>query len=633
MTSTNPILKTQVLPSPDLNTSISSRLTSILNHRQLPPELVLLVSAFLIGSGTGVGIIIFRFLIDVCQTLTFKNFLGIISQWGFQTVALVPVLGGIIVGIMRGLFPKILGQNLSTLISQEGSQNISPWRPLIKMVAAAVSLGTGASLGSESPSVEIGASTGALLGQTFQVAKGRYRLLLGAGAAAGLAAGFHTPIAGVFFALEVVLGTTFTSSALSIILLSAVFADIISRFFSGGNPAFYLPSYSFFSPWEGIFYVGLGVLASLVSLAYTEAIKIAGWAFEGKIPMLKPLGSLPQFIKPALGGLLVGIAALYSPEIMGVGYGTLASILAGRSFPITELLSLLVLKLLATAISSGSGFVGGIFAPAMFLGGCLGALYADVLQQVLPPALAAIAPTPGFAAMVGLAAVLAGSVKAPLTAILMLFELTGNYQVILPVMIAVGICIWVSEGIKSNGSLDSLDLQQMGIGVEKPHDLDVMQKITVSSVMEANYLSLPLALSARSATRKILDSQQHFALVMDDREQIHGIITMGDLKRHLPDLDDANLTLADICTKEVLYTSESQSLAEALKQMNARGLSFLPVIAADHHRRVVGVLSKHGIDLARELAEVESALTPEKEEGLSSSRDGTVAIMGSEKSR
>ncbi len=630
MTSTNNILKTQVLPSPELHTSISSRLTSLLNHRQLPPEIILLVSAFLIGSGTGVGIITFRFLIDLCQTLTFKNFLGIISQWGFQTVVLVPILGGFLVGVMRWLFPKILGQNLFTLISQEGSLAISPWRPVIKMVAAAVSLGTGASLGSESPSVEIGASTGAILGQTFQVAQERYRLLLGAGAAAGLAAGFHTPIAGVFFALEVVLGTTFTSPALSIILLSAVFADIISRLFSGSNTAFYIPSYHFSSPWEGIFYIGLGLVASLVSLAYMEAIKIAKSAFEGEISPLKFLGNLPGVVKPALGGLLVGIGALYLPEIMGVGYGTLASILAGREIPIAELLSLLVLKLLATAISSGSGFVGGIFAPAMFLGGCLGALYANILYLILPPDWVALSPAPGVAAMVGLAAVLAGSVKAPLTAILMLFELTGNYEVILPVMIAVGICIWVIELVKSNQSLEGLDLQQMGIDVEKPNDLDVLQKIPVSNVMESNYLSLPYDMTLRSAARRMLDCQQHMALVMDEYEQIHGIITLSDVIRQLQDLGNLELKIIDVCTKEVLYTNESQSLAEALKQMTSRGLSFLPVMAADHPRSVVGILSRQRINLARELAEVEFSLTRLELENISLTIDDTVAITRSE---
>lgn len=611
---TTKLIESPVLDSSGSSPSLSSRLTRFLDRWQPTPELTFLVSAFLIGTGSGSGIILFHFLINFFETLAFKNFLGTLSEWGFWTVALVPVLGGTLVGITRALFPTIFGQKSLTSIGQTRGTPISPWRPLLKMLAAAMSLGTGASLGTESPSVEIGASTGALLGQSFKVSHDRYRLLLGAGAAAGLAAGFHTPITGVFFALEVVLGSAFTSPALSLLLLSAVVSDIVSRFVAGGHTALYLPEYRFTGFSEGVVYLGLGLLASLFSLVFTQGIKIGDSLFAGEIAGWRWLGNLPAVLKPAIGGILLGSIALFLPEVLGVGYGTLASILAGRELSIEELSLLLGVKLLATALSLGSGFVGGIFAPAMFLGGCLGALYAKVLAVLLPAGLAGFAPSPPIAAMVGLAAVLAGSVKAPLTAILLLFELTGNYQVILPVMIAVGICIWVLEQVRSLQSVEGLNLQQMGIDVEEPRALEILQGVPVSSVMEENYLGLPANTRLRSATRTMIEKKCRATLVMEGDKAI-GILSLGDARRKLLEIENGGEEIREldpeikrICTTEILSAHASQPLSEALKQMAARGIYLLPVVESDRSSRIVGVVEKHRISLAGELAETEAVL-------------------------
>jgi CBS domain-containing protein len=453
--------------------------------------------------------------------------------------------------------------------------------------------------------VEIGASVGALLGRTFQVSSDRYRALLGAGAAAGFAAGFHTPIAGVFFALEVVLGSTFTGSALSLLLLSAVVSDIVSRLFSGGGTTFYLPEYRFTGLWEGIVYLGLGVLASSVCFIFTRGIQIGGAIFSGGA------GKLPAPVKPIIGGLLVGAIALPFPEVLGVGYGTLASILAGRDLGIGELSLLLPAKLLATAISLGSGFVGGIFAPAMFLGGCAGALYARVLAVALPPALAMFAPSPPIAAMVGLAAVLAGTARAPLTAILLLFELTGNYQVILPVMIAVGICIWVLDAARVSETAKGLNLQQMGIDVEEPRSLEIASLVPVSSAMDSNFLSLPATIRLQEATRRMIEGSARAALVIGDGEKAIGILSLGDARRKLLETAasiESDPEIGRICTTDIIRAPASEPLAEALRQMAGRGIHLLPVVEGKDSGRVIGVLEQHRVSLAIELAETEAIL-------------------------
>ncbi|MBD1810205.1 chloride channel protein, partial [Microcoleus sp. FACHB-DQ6] len=320
-----------------------------------------------------------------------------------------------------------------------------------------------ASLGPEAPSVEIGANFGMLLAQVLQLSPERQRLLLGAGAAAGLSAGFNSPIAGVFFALEVVLGSTFATSSVSVVLLSAVVSALIAQICLGAQPAFALPIYDVRSPLELPLYMGLGLLASGVSLVYTEAIQLADRCFQGKLRGFAWLGRVPRPLQPIIGGACVGLVALQFPQILGVGYETVQAMLQDVKFSLPLLLLLLFVKLAMTAISLGSGLVGGIFAPAMFLGASLGSAY-GLFLEMLPAMSDRVAGPPAYA-MVGMAAVLAGSARAPLTAILLMFELTRDYRIVLPLMAAVGLSVWLVECVNRRSTAHSLNLQQMGVDV------------------------------------------------------------------------------------------------------------------------------------------------------------------------
>ncbi|MCX7594493.1 MAG: chloride channel protein [Fischerella sp.] len=596
--------------------SLSDRLTSLLNRLQPSPEVLAIASALFIGGGSGLAIVLFKYSIELCRSLTFETLIGQISAWGNWTIVCVPILGGLIVGLLHWRFPDFLGQEFSALLSSTRVQKISPLRPAIKLLAAAVSLGTGASLGPEGPSVELGSNIGILLGQSFQVSKDRCRLLIGAGAAAGLAAGFNAPIAGVFFALEVVLGTAFTTPAASLILLSAVISALIAQTVLGVHPAFDLPTYQVMSHWEWIYYVGLGLLASIVSTAYTQAIKLVQACFRGEVAGFALLAKFPKALQPALGGACIGVMALQLPQILGIGYGVLEAILCGEQFPLPLLGLLLVAKVIATSISLGSGLVGGVFAPAMFLGACLGAIYGNLLTVILPTWLSEIAPPPAYA-MVGMAAVLAGSVKAPLTAILLLFELTQNYLIVLPLMVAVGISVWGVELFKSSQAIQGLNLQQMGINLQPQDELEVLQQVPIAVVMNRSYLTLPVSMSLLQAGKTMLRHKCHTALVLDETEQLIGIVTLADIRRailqaesELDRTDKITQTLRDISTAEVLYAYEDEPVSEALERMGARGLYLLPVVARDRPRKILGVIERHQIELAGNLAMTEAALHP-----------------------
>lgn len=594
---------------------IPSPLTRVLNRLQPSPETVVLLLAILIGTGTGMGVVTFHYLIHTIHSLMLEDVLGSISSWGAWTLACVPILGGLIVGLMRLVWPDF-GPSMSSMIAAaQGVRELQTMRPVAKMVAASVSLGTGASLGPEGPSVEIGANFGMLVGQVLQVSRERQQLLLSAGAAAGLAAGFNAPIAGVFFALEVVLGTTFATSAVSVVLLAAVVAALIAQIGLGGQPAFALPVYEVRSPLELPVYLGLGVLASLVSLTYTQSIQLARRCFSGQLPGLGWLNLVPRPVMPVIGGACVGFAALYWPQILGIGYETIEAMLQDVEFSLRLLVILLVLKLVMTAISMGSGLVGGIFAPAMFLGASLGAAYGKVLVVVLPPELSVHIAAPPAYAMVGMAAVLAGSAKAPLTAILLLFELTRDYRIVLPLMAAVGLSIWLVERLKPTPSKGKNLQATLDLNVEKDQNLEILKQMPVAEAMYQPAVMLNGSMPVLEAGLVLTTGQCRSALVVDDQEKLIGIVTLRDLNRAISRAEADSLTynlahqpLAEICTTELLYANPDEPVADALDRMAARGLHQLPVIDPDNPHHVLGVLEQEAIALACTVAGTRQAL-------------------------
>ncbi len=616
----SPVPLTKVLlPNPTPSSSSTPPFVGTLNRLQSSPEAIVLILAVLIGGGAGLGVVIFHYLIEILHHLMLEDLMGTIAHLGAWTLACVPTLGGIIVGLMRWWW-KDFGPGISSLIAAvQAGQEVSAIRPVAKMVAAAVSLGSGASLGPEGPSVEIGANLGILLGQALRVSQERQRLLLGAGAAAGLAAGFNAPIAGVFFALEVVLGTTFATSAASVVLLAAVVSALVAQIGLGSQPAFDLPAYEVRSPLELPLYLGLGLFASLVSIAYTRSLKWAQDCFKGHIPGLAWFGSLPREIHPMIGGLCVGLVALQLPQILGVGYETVEAMLRDVEFSLGLLLTLLVVKLLVTAVSLGSGLVGGIFAPAMFLGATLGAAYGKILPFALPWFASSIAAPPAYA-MVGMAAVLAASVSAPLTAILLLFEMTRDYRIVLPLMAAVGLSAWLAERLNHHSRGETL--KQIEADPEKNRVQDVLKTMLVAEAMQQDFVRLPQSMPLLQAGLSLTERHLHSALVIDSEQQLVGILTLQDINRTIARFEQTQIkvclldhslmtqTIAEICTTEILYAYPDELVTEALDRMSARGIDQLPVLDRETPHQILGLLTQEDVTLTCELALTRGSLMP-----------------------
>jgi H+/Cl- antiporter ClcA/predicted transcriptional regulator len=622
---------------------LSRPLVLLLNRFQPSAETVMLVLAIAVGLLSGTGVTLFRKLILFAQQIYWHDLAVIATSYSPIAIVFVPILGALVVSFLRLQLEQVetasggneihkhevhkteIPKN-ETPTSKEThkdlnksdynfKQEIRKFLPYIqaplKTIAAALSLGAGASLGPEGPSVELGSNIGSMLGKSLRFSSERTRLLLSAGGAAGLSAGFNAPIAGVFFALEVLLRDSFGTkssfnSDISVVVIAAVVSALVSQIGLGEQPAFSLPVYEVRSYWELPLYMGLGVLASLVAIAYTRSLKFAKRIFAGEIAKFEFMAKISIPLKLAIGGLCVGVVALFFPEAIGIGYETVESILQDAPFTVPLLLILLVIKLGLTAISLGSGFVGGIFAPSIFLGAVLGSAYGQIMATIMPASIP-VAASPAYA-LVGMAAVLAGSVKAPLTSVLLLFEMTRDYRIVLPLMSAVGLCAWLSEQTRQTPPPYTFRSQLN----ESQEAIDVLVKIKIAEVMTLNPPSVRYSMSLIQAAQIITSGYYHSAVVLDEANHLIGILTTQDVKRvlSLPDADSQldKLTVETVCTKDVVHTYADESLSEALRRMAARDLRQLPVVDRHAVKRVIGLVDRQAITTAYNTALTKQAI-------------------------
>jgi CBS domain-containing protein len=405
------------------------------------------------------------------------------------------------------------------------------------------------------------------------------------------------------------------------VLLSAVVSSLIAQIGLGAKPAFDLPIYEVRSPLELPLYLGLGLCASLVAIVYTQLNTTFQKAFQGQVPAVQWLINIPREVQPILGGLCVGLVSLKLPQILGIGYETIEAVLRDVQFSLPLLFALLVSKLLLTALCLGSGLVGGVFAPALFLGATLGAAYGAVLPMVLPMFADSIAGPPAYA-MVGMAAVLAASTRAPLTAILLLFELTRDYRIVLPLMAAVGLSVWVVERIKPKKEVVP-EPATVEVSAEPPAPDPkqlLLQKLLVQSVMQHSYLTVPQDLSIIKAGVKLTERQTHSAIVEDETHAVIGIVTLQDINRAIarwennPSEDESDTLhgqpISTICTNKVLYAYTDETVSDAIDRMATRGLRQLPVCDRELPDKILGILDKDKVLINLSISQTRESLKP-----------------------
>ncbi len=556
-----------------------------------PSEMVILGGiALVVGVSSGMGIWLFKRLIDLAQWAFYEQAGVFLARFGGWSVALLPIAGGLLVGLIAHYF---IGEErhhgvagIMEAVALAGGRLRYPRIPA-KAIASAISIGCGASVGPEDPSVQIGSNIGSMFGQWLRLSEERVRTLVAGGAAAGIAAAFNAPIAGVFFALEVILGEI-VGNSLGMIVISAVASAVFTQAVSGVQPAFHVPAYAFNSAWELPLYLGLGLLAGPVAAMYVRLL----YRFQDLFHKI----TIARWLKPALAGAAVGIIGIFLPQVFGVGYETIEVILNGQSLGFGLLAALLAAKLVLTPVSIGGGFKGGVFAPALFLGVMMGGAYGLLVGRLFP----GLSITPAAFAMVGMAAVLAGAVHAPLTAILLLFEMTHDYRIILPLMFAVAVSLLISQRIQRD-SVYLLGLARKGIRLERGRDVEVLETMTVGEIMQTAPFTLNDTDTLAKASEIFIQTHHHGAPVVNSRGDLVGILTLQDLDRNEPDTW-AERTIGEACTRQPLVVHPDETIGAALRKMGGHDVGRLPVVARENPRQLLGLLRRSDVVRAYDAA-------------------------------
>ncbi len=550
--------------------------------------------AVIIGVGAGLGAVVFRDLIlgityAVTGRVDFSDAGRIASSHlpalGPWFLLLAPVIGGLVYGPLVNRFaPEARGHGVPEVmvaVARNGGR-IPARVAVVKSLASALCIGTGGSVGREGPIVQIGSALGSSIGQWLRVPDHRLRLMVACGAAGGIAATFNAPIAGVFFALEIIL-RAFTAEVFGVVVIASVTADVTARAIIGNDHILELPGFSLGSAAELPFYAVLGLLAGVL-----------GWGFARVLYLVEDVCDRvwrgPQWLRPAVGGVVLGGVLLALPQLYGVGYPVLEAGISG-GYAAAFLLVLVVGKMLATSLTIGIGGSGGVFAPSLFIGGLAGTAFGMAAHAAFP----GLGLTPGAFGLVGMAAVFAGAGHAPITAVLIVFELTGNYAIILPLMVAVVLATGLSNLI-SGDTIYTLKLLRRGIDIDAETRAETaFRRLTVAEAMQPppSWLApntpledlAPLLGSSRYGTLPIEPDDGHY----------RGSVVAADL-----DLSGRDGTTAADVAIVLQPLRPDDSLHAALRVLSDNPLTGLPVCADQERGELVGwidhrdVLTRYG---------------------------------------
>ncbi len=570
-------------------------LTSISTRLRASENTFLILLACALGLVTGFAIWLFRSAIEWFHL--------IFQEWLAHTV-LAPAVGAFGVVIALTLAGLIVGVIMHRFVGEERHHGVAgilesvalaggrlPYRKIpFKAAASALSLGAGASVGPEDPSVQIGANLGSWLGRHLRLREEHMQVLVAAGAASAIAAAFKAPIAAVFFALEVILNGAFETRSIGVVVLAAVISSAFTQAIEPGAEMGPF-AYSLGHPAEILLFLPLGFLIGPLSALFTKMVYWQHDLWHHHIHLPRPL-------RTALAGFLVGLVGLFLPQILGSGREFMNEMLEGKlEIALVVLLVLIVAKMLMTTISMAGGFVGGIFAPSLFVGIVSGTLYGGVLHRLLPTVITA---SPQAFAIAGMAACMAGVVRSPITAIMLVFELTNDYRLILPIMLATAISMFTAERLEPAG-IYTLGLLRKGVRLPAGRETDLIQGVEVQDSM----LSPAPTIAETASLIELRDTfrQAHiFSLcVINTQGELVGVVTLSDLQNAYQRGESDGLTVGEICTRTPITVYADDSLLTAIRLMSAHDIGRLPVVDKVTGT-LVGFIGRHGVMRAYNLA-------------------------------
>ena len=535
-------------------------------------HIYMILIALIIGLLGGLCSVGFRELIHIIQLGSWSQSGNLVDHirtlpWWWKIG--IPTFGGLLVGLIIHNFAReAKGHGVPEVMEAVALRGgrIRPRIVFAKMIASGICIATGGSVGREGPIVQIGSSLGSTIGQWLKISEGRLRTLVGCGAAAGIAATFNAPVAGTLFAVEVILGD-FGVSQFSPIVISSVSATIVSRYFNGDFSAFNVPAYSLNNPLEIFAYATLGIIAGFVAVAFVKSLYKFEDIFEN-LSMYPPL-------KTIIGGFLIGLIALKYPEVLGLGYETIDQALNGNMI-IDLLLILIVVKIFAVSITIGSGGSGGILAPSLFIGAMTGGVIGMAVNILWPGAVA----SPGAYALVGMGAVVAAGTYAPITAILIIFELTNDYKIILPLMISCIIATILAAKIQE-GSIYTIKLLRRGLNINKGRSINVMEDLKVKTIMKKDFATVPVNAQLMLIVSRFIEHPGNSLFVINENRNLCGLITLDEIR---PIMADAQSLQSLLIAKDLMIEhgfpkfSPDDSLAIVMKHLGSNSYD-LPVLS------------------------------------------------------
>ena len=545
----------------------------------------MLILAALIGFLAGFASTAFRWMIEFFGLVFSSEGLSLLGVTGTALpflLPLMPMFGGIFTGIICHFFPDAVNENGVHRVMHSVALKAGKIRKrtlLTCSTTSALTIGSGGSAGREGPTVQIGSAVGSALGNFFHLSRERVRVLVGCGAAAGIAASFNAPLAGVLFALEIILGD-FAIHTFSPIIVAAVIGTATGRALEGNEITFQVPSHELVSYSEIIFYLFLGLLCGLVSRLFTLFYFKSHDFFQKKV-------HIPKFLKPALGGLFVGLISIGFPAILGNGYEFMEKALSGELLWGMAFI-LIFLKIFSTSVTLGSGGLGGVFAPSLFIGAMLGSAFGALVHGISPDFTA----SPETYALVGMGAVAGAVMQAPLTNILMLFELTNDYTIILPIMITCIVSAQTFRGFTKN-SIYIQKLLKEGINIQHGREVSILNSIKVSEVMNKEVTNIPEGMPFRKILKTISYSKNFYFPVVNSKGEMSGILSFHMVREMIFEEELADLVVAnDLSVKPVRFLTPENNLNQAMELFAQLDVEQLPVVHNNDVKRVIGMVNR-----------------------------------------
>jgi CIC family chloride channel protein len=552
---------------------------------------IIFIAAF-IGLMAGLLNIIFRTTVDFINEVFLqggRELLNIdLGGWYLLLLPLIPISGMVLLIPLSLLFPgEVNGYGFTKFLRKVNLEGgyLKARSIVLKILATALTIGTGNSAGVEGPIAQIGGAMGSQVGQFFRVSGNRMKVYIAAGCAGGIAGMFNAPIAGVFFASEIVLLGTFEISSFAALVVASSMSTVLTRAYYGAHPAFFIPEYTLVNPYVEIpLYVIMAVIMGVLAVFHIRVFyyvrdKYLQWNIH------------PQ-LKPITGALLIGIIGIGFPQVMGDRYDFVEEVLHGGGVA-WVLFALIFLKIFATAITLGSGGAGGIFAPALFIGAMIGSTFGVVVNKFMPTMTA----DPGTYATVGIGAFLAASTHAPMTAIFLLFEMTGNYLIIVPVMLTAIIGTMVARTFEKD-SIDTVDFSREGIDIHEGREAAVMKSLRVGVAMteDVDYISERANLNQLFEIFRMAKRSFYFPVV-DDSGRLTGIVSLQDIKNliHSDYRDRVGQLVGSICNRNVIFLSHEDTLYDAMKLFDVKGIEEIPVVDDRDSKWVVGMIKRRNV--------------------------------------